>query len=97
MSSLGTIGLAFSAGLALSFFFYETLWWIVQHLPESRRPALLAVGSFLLRMVVTLGGFYWVMGGRWERLLACLAAFLIIRRMLVHRLHRQGGLRLSLK
>jgi F1F0 ATPase subunit 2 len=97
MNTLGILGLAFLAGLALSFFYFGNLWWTVQHLPESRHPALMALRNFFLRMAVILGGFYVVMGGSWERLLVCLAGFLIMRPMLVHRLPAEGRLRLFLK
>lgn len=39
---------------------------------------LLAIGSFLLRLGVSLIGFYLVMGAHWERLLVCLLGFLVM-------------------
>jgi F1F0 ATPase subunit 2 len=78
--------LAFLAGLALGLFYYGGLWLTVQRLPQSRSPGVLAVVSLLLRLTLALAAFYLVMGGRWERLLACVAGFLLVRTLLVHRL-----------
>ncbi|MFW6127514.1 MAG: ATP synthase subunit I, partial [Thermodesulfobacteriota bacterium] len=62
------------------------LWLTVQRLPGARRPGLLTLLSLIIRLGVTLAGFYLVMAGRWERLLVCLAGFLLVRILLVRRL-----------
>ena len=54
---------------------------------SSTRPALWFFGSLLLRMSIALAGFYFVAGGHWQRLLACLAGF-VIARLIVTRLTR---------
>jgi F1F0 ATPase subunit 2 len=46
----------------------------------------LSLVSLMIRLGVTLAGFYLVMAGRWERLLACLVGFLLMRTVLVRRL-----------
>ncbi|AWV89267.1 ATP synthase subunit I [Bradymonas sediminis] len=71
--------LAGLGGVALGGLFFGSLWWTVQKVTTSARPALWAVGSFVLRMVVTVGGFYLVGGGQWQRIVACLAGFLLAR------------------
>ena len=76
---------AFIVGVALGCFYFGTLWWTVRRLREARHPALLAFGSLLARMAVTLLVFFLVMGGRWERLIACLAGFIVARVLLVRR------------
>lgn len=78
--------LAFLAGLALGLFYYGGLWLTVQRLPKSRSPGVLAAVSLFLRLGLVLVAFYLVMGGRWERLLACVAGFLLTRTLLIHRL-----------
>jgi len=78
-------GLAFLAGLALGVFYFGGLWITVQRLPTARRPALLSLASMAVRMAVTLGGFYLVMAGQWQRLLVCVAGFFIARIFLVRR------------
>lgn len=79
--------LAGIAGGALGIFFFGGLWWTVRKTLASGRPALWVFGSLLLRMGVTLVGFYWVSGGDWQRMLACLVGF-VAARQLVKRLTR---------
>jgi F1F0 ATPase subunit 2 len=79
------VALALLAGVALGLFYFGGLWLTVQRVTTSQRPELLTLGSFVLRMAVTLAGFYWVMDGRWERLVACLAGFFVMRSLLVRR------------
>ncbi len=75
--------LAGLAGLALGLFFYGGLWLTVRALPTSHSPALLMLGSFIIRMTVVVMGIYFIMGDRWERVLACLVGILLARTILV--------------
>lgn len=67
------------AGLALGLFYFGGLWLTVRKISCSRCPGLRMFGSFLVRLLVTLCGLYLVMDGSWERLLACLCGFLVVR------------------
>lgn len=69
----------FTGGLLLGGIYFAALWVTVHRVPLTRRPLLLLAVSFLLRMALLLGGFYYFMQGRWERLVACLAGFFIVR------------------
>jgi len=71
--------LAGLAGGLLGAFFFGGLWWTVRKSLASAKPALWVFGSLLLRMGVTMTGFYFVAGGDWRRLLSCLVGFLIVR------------------
>jgi F1F0 ATPase subunit 2 len=84
-----TLSLAFAlaAGALLGAMFYGGLWWTVRRGVLSRRPALLFLGSLLLRMGLALAGFYFVAGGDWQRLLLCLLGF-VAARLAVARLTR---------
>lgn len=62
-------GLAFFGGLLLT----------VDKGLSSRHPALWFFGSWMLRVVFTVGVFYLVSGGQWQRLLICMAGFLVAR------------------
>ena len=66
------LGLAHSAGL----------WFTIKRLRQFRSPKLMLVGSMLLRNVVTIAGFYLVMGGSALRLCVCLAGFVVARTLL---------------
>lgn len=79
--------LAGLAGLLLGAIFFGGLWWTVNKAVSSQRPALWFFGSFFVRMSIALGGFYFVSGGLWQRLLPCLLGF-IVARVAVTRLTR---------
>ena len=79
MNESYTLLLDLSAGCALGAFFFGGLYWTVRHGSVSRHPALYFFGSFLLRMSVTLAGFYGLAGGRWQSLMAALAGFLLTK------------------
>ncbi|CAN5278519.1 ATP synthase subunit I [soil metagenome] len=74
-----TLVLAAMAGLALGAFFFGGLWWTVNRGLTSPRPAVWFLGSFLVRMGVTLAGFYFVSDGHWQRLLLALIGFFTAR------------------
>ena len=79
MNDTGWAVLSLAAGLGLGAFFFGGLWWTVMRLPTFERPALMVICSLLLRTGVTLGGFFVLSSGHWQRLLVCLAGFAIAR------------------
>jgi F1F0 ATPase subunit 2 len=79
MNEFMTLALALVVGLLLGAIFFGGLWWTVRKGVSSPRPALWFLGSLLLRMSITLGGFYFVGRGHWERLVACLLGFAAAR------------------
>ncbi|MBE0619727.1 MAG: ATP synthase subunit I [Burkholderiales bacterium] len=74
-----SLAFALAAGLLLGAMFYGGLWWTVRRGVSSRRPALLFLGSVLLRMGLALAGLYFVAAGHWQRLLLCLLGFVLAR------------------
>jgi len=68
-----------AAGLLLGAFFFGGLWWTVIRGVSSSRPALWFFTSMLLRMSLTLPGFYFVGGEDWRRWLLCLLGFVLAR------------------
>ena len=90
MNETLTLVLSGLAGLMLGAIFFGGLWWTVTKGVSSERPALWFLGSFLVRMSITLGGFYVVSGGHWERLMPCLLGF-IVARLAMTRLTRPAG------
>ena len=79
MNETLTMLLAWLAGGVLGTIFFGGLWWTVRKGVSSKQPALWFFGSLLLRMSIALAGFYFVSGGHWDRLLACLLGFVIAR------------------
>jgi F1F0 ATPase subunit 2 len=78
---------ALLAGGLLGGFFFGGLWWTVRRGLASQSPALWFLGGMMLRMSVTLVGFYYIGGEDWRRWLSCLIGFVLARR-LVNRLIR---------
>ena len=71
--------LAFIVGLLLGTIFFGGLWFTVRKLVTSKIPALWFLGSFILRVSITLTGFYYISSGSWQRLLICVAGFITAR------------------
>jgi F1F0 ATPase subunit 2 len=81
--------LAFAAGLVLGLFYFGGLWWTVNRVATAGQPGLLMLVSMLLRSAVVLAGFWLVMGGQIDRLIACMVGFFVMRTILVRRLRPQ--------
>jgi F1F0 ATPase subunit 2 len=81
---------AWLAGGVLGAIFFGGLWWTIRRGVSSQQPALWFLGSLLARMSVALAGFYFVSGGHWARLVACLLGFVTVR-LVVTRLTRSKG------
>jgi F1F0 ATPase subunit 2 len=87
MSEMVVLSVPLLAGVLIGAFFFGGLWWTVRKGLTSKHPALWFFGSTLLRTSFAVAGFYFVSGGDWRRVLACLFGFFIAR-VLVTRLTR---------
>lgn len=77
-----------AVGAVLGVFYFGGLWLTVRRVTDSDRPKLLLLGSFLVRTLIVLAGFYSVlqiMGPHWEWLAVSLVGFLGMRFLLVRR------------
>ncbi len=83
MSDAVSFLLATGAGGVLGGLFFGGLLWTVRRALASNRAALWFLSSLLLRTGITVGGFYFVSGGQWLRLLACVVGFTIARFIVV--------------
>jgi F1F0 ATPase subunit 2 len=83
MNETLALALAWVAGGALGAIFFGGLWWTVRQGVASKQPALWFFGSMLLRMSLTLAGFYLVGRGNWKRLVLCLLGFVMARLMVM--------------
>ena len=79
MNETVTLVLALVTGVLLGAIFFGGLWWTVRKGISSKQPALLFLGSLLLRTSIVLAGFYFITRGHWERLLVCLLGFVVAR------------------
>jgi F1F0 ATPase subunit 2 len=84
LSTLIVLMMAFAVGSALGAFYFIALWRTVLRLPSTTSPVRLMLGSIILRMAVVMAGFYFVMGGHWERLAAAMLGFIVMRKIITH-------------
>jgi F1F0 ATPase subunit 2 len=82
----------FPLGFGLGIFYFSCLWFTVQRLTRTQHPVLLVIGSGLVRLGLALLAFYFMIGGRWERLLIALVGFLLARTLLIARWRPQTSL-----
>jgi F1/F0 ATPase, Methanosarcina type, subunit 2 len=75
------------AGMALGLLYFGGLWMTIQRLPHTRSPIPFMLGSMIIRTAITVGGFYYVMNQHWERAVACLIGFVLMRVIFSSRLH----------
>lgn len=87
MNLISWIVTSIVSGFLLGLFFFGGLWWTIRRLRHSPTAAVMVFGSFLVRTIVTVTGFYLVSQGNLERILACLVGFLIARAVVVRTQH----------
>ncbi len=85
MTLVSGLILSLLMGFLLGLFFFGSLWITVRQLPTTQQPVRLVLGSLLGRLAIALLGFYLIMDGQWQRVLAALIGFVIARRVLVRR------------
>jgi F1F0 ATPase subunit 2 len=83
--------LAFLSGLALGAFFSLNLWSSVKKMTDEQTPWHVLFVNYVLRIGVVAVGFYIVMDGHWERMIAALGGFVLMREILVRRLGKSPG------
>ena len=91
MVSATTLLVPFILGSLIGLLYFTGLWQMVQRLPDAQTPLRILLLSYMGRMTLTLGGFYVIMDGAWERLAAAMVGFLILRTLLVRRFGRIPG------
>ncbi|NBB87547.1 MAG: hypothetical protein GVY12_15180 [Bacteroidetes bacterium] len=87
--------LALLFGFALGGGYFGGLWLTVRRARHGRRTKRLLVGSFLLRSVLALTGFYlllYLMGDRWEMVALGLVGFVGARQVLIRRFRPDAAL-----
>ena len=75
--------LAFIAGTVLGALFFGGLWLTVKKCLTAKAPIVWVIGSFFVRVSITLIGFYWVSKDSWQRLLICLLGFIVARIVII--------------
>ncbi len=83
MNEIGIIILILLTGFILGVFFFGTLWWTTNRGVVSKLPALWFLGSFFIRMSITVTVLYFISRRHWESVLVCLLGFIIARVMIM--------------
>lgn len=83
--------LCLSIGIGTGALYFAGLRWTVARLNSVRRPGLWTLASFLLRAAMLVAVFGAVGQGRWERIIACLAGFTIVRLAVLRRMTQRSG------
>lgn len=77
--------LSFLVGVLGGGLYFSGLWFTVRQLPGARRPGLLLLGSFTLRLALLLGAIYLLASAHWTHLLSALAGVVLARVLLIRR------------
>ena len=81
---------AFAGGIVLGALFFAGLWLSVQKLRHAKRPGLLMLVGYAVRMMIVVSGFYLLSNGDWHKLVAALAGFILARILIVRMLAGHG-------
>ena len=89
------VSIAFFTGTIIGIFYFGGLWFTVQKIPHSNQPFLLACTSFIIRLAISLIGFYIIIQGRLAveviyLLLSTLGGFFLVRVIMVQRIGMRG-------
>lgn len=76
---------SFLVGGVAGSLYFGGLWYTVRQLPTTSRPALLLLGSFLLRLTLLLGALHLLTSAHWSYLLSALVGLLLARTLLIRR------------
>ncbi|WP_282143301.1 ATP synthase subunit I [Cellulophaga baltica] len=79
MSDLISILLGFFGGTAIGALFFGGLWFTTKKMLTSKWPALMYLGSLILRVGFTLLGFYYIGQDNWKIILIGLLGFISMR------------------
>ena len=89
MSTVGTsLIVALAGGMLLGAIYLAVLWLSVRGLVQVRHPGLLMVASYMLRMLLLIGGLYLLGDGQWQSFVAALAGFILVRTLILRLLGR---------
>jgi F1F0 ATPase subunit 2 len=78
--------LCFIVGAAIGAIYFAGLWETVRKLSDTKTPVRRVVLSYALRMILLISGFYLVMQGEWERLVAAMIGLILVREVMVRKL-----------
>jgi F1F0 ATPase subunit 2 len=79
MTTLTSLVIAFAKGTLLAWLFFYILWFSTQKILGSSWSTSWFIGSWLIRMLIAIGGFYLISMGNSMLLVASLCGFICAR------------------
>jgi F1F0 ATPase subunit 2 len=77
-------------GICLGAVYFGGLWITVELLPAFQRLTLVIVVSYLIRITLTMAGFYYILVIDWKQFVSCAIGFILVRQLIMRRV-RSGG------
>lgn len=78
-------------GICLGAVYFGGLWMTVKLLPAVQRLTLvIIVVSYLIRITLTMAGFYYILVIDWKQFVSCAIGFILVRQLIMRRV-RSGG------
>jgi F1F0 ATPase subunit 2 len=74
--------MSFLGGTLLGAFYFNSLWKTVKKVTGEGKQGVFLITGYFIRTGIVLAGFYIIMSGRWERMIAALAGFIIAREIM---------------
>lgn len=82
-----TLIIAFLFGLLIGLFYFGGLWVTIRKITQMKAGLALTMVSFLIRLLVSMFLFYFVLKmGDWRHLIAALVGFILMKFVLVQKL-----------
>jgi F1F0 ATPase subunit 2 len=73
---------SFLGGALLGVFYFNNLWNTVKKVTDEGKLGMSLITGYFVRTAVVLAGFYIIMSGRWERIVAALIGFILMREIM---------------
>lgn len=85
---IGKIACALAAGISLGLVYFGGLWWTVKRMATSRRPHVLFLLSFFVRLVIAVPVLILVLQFHWSLAVVAVAGMIITRSVLTAKIGR---------
>jgi F1F0 ATPase subunit 2 len=82
MSPVLLLMVSFFGGALLGVFYFNNLWNTVKKVTDEGKQGMFLITGYFIRTAIVLAGFYIIMSGRWERIVAALAGFILMREIM---------------
>jgi len=82
MSPVLLLMVSFFGGALLGVFYFNNLWNTVKKVTDEGKQGMFLITGYFIRTAIVLAGFYMIMSGRWERIVAALAGFILMREIM---------------